>query len=185
MTTTLPDAFHWTVDLATSEGMDVVPAELAAVDVLVHCAGVFEPDTPESVWQDVFAVNLFGVVDVTRRLLPAVRAARGRIIVVNSSVVARSPVGRSAYAASKHALRVFTRALHEEELDNGVRVTSIYPGRVATEMQRAVRRSEGGPFESERYLTPESVASAVSFVLSTPPGAHLAELLMEPARLPR
>jgi NAD(P)-dependent dehydrogenase (short-subunit alcohol dehydrogenase family) len=184
MTTELPDAFYWQVDLATADGVDLVPIELHAVDLLVHCAGVFDRDeiieTRDGAWQDVFAVNLFGVVDVTRNLLPALRAARGRVIVVNSTVVAGSPARRSAYAASKHALRVFAQALGEEEKANGVQVTSVYPGRVATEMQRVVRRFEGGPFETERYLAPESVASAVSFAASAPPGTHLAELVLEP-----
>lgn len=188
ITTELPDAFHWQVDLATLEGVSPLPAELRSVDVLAHCAGVFERDrigaTREGAWQDVFAVNLFGVIDMTRNLLPALRTARGQVIVVNSTVVAGSPAGRSAYAASKHALKVFTQALRQEELANGVRVTSIYPGRVATEMQRTVRRSEGGPFESERYLTPDSVASAVQFVLSAPPDTHLTELVLEPAGRP-
>lgn len=184
MVTELPDAFHWQVDLATSEGIGLVPPELAEVDLLVHCAGVFERDTiiatPDEVWRDVFAVNFFGVVEMTRNLLPALRAARGRVILVNSTVVAGSPAGRSAYAASKHALRVFAQALRQEEMGNGVRVTSIYPGRVATDMQRIVRRFEGGPFESERYLAPDSVASAMFFVLSAPPGTHLADMVLEP-----
>lgn len=184
MAAAIPGAFHWTVDLATSEGIGIVPGELRAVDLLVHCAGVFERETildmTESRWRELFAVNLFGVAAVTRNLLPALRRASGRVIVVNSTVVAGSPAGRSAYAASKQALRVFAEALHREELPHGVRVTSIYPGRVATGMQRTVRRSEGGPFEPDRYLSPESVASAVFSVLSAPPDAHLTEFVLEP-----
>ncbi|HVW42656.1 MAG TPA: SDR family oxidoreductase [Amycolatopsis sp.] len=184
MAAAIPDAFPWTVDLATPDGIGIVPGELTEVDLLVHGAGVFERETimdmSESRWREVFAVNLFGVAEVTRSLLPALRRTRGRVIVVNSTVVSGSPAGRSAYAASKQALRVFAEALHREELDNGVRVTSIYPGRVATEMQRTVRRSEGGPFQPDRYLAPESVASAVFSVLSAPPDAHLTEFVLEP-----
>jgi len=184
MTATLPDAFHWVVDLA-AEDVGVVPGELTTVDLLVHCAGVFERADihamPESAWREVFAVNLFGVAGLTRNLLPGLRAARGRVIIVNSTVVTGSPAGRAAYAASKQALRVFADALHREELGNGVRVTSIYPGRVATEMQRTVRRTEGGPFQPDRYLAPESVASAVFSVLSTPPDAQVTEFVLQPA----
>lgn len=184
MTTELPDAFHWHVDLATSEGIGLVPPELSVLDLLVHCAGVFERGTiiasPVHVWRDVFAVNFFGVVEMTRSLLPALRTARGRVVLMNSTVVAGSPAGRSAYAASKHALRVFAQALREEEKAKGVQVTSIYPGRVATRMQRVVRRFEGGPFESERYLAPDAVASAMSYVLSAPPGTQLSDIVLEP-----
>ncbi|HVV14066.1 SDR family oxidoreductase [Amycolatopsis sp.] len=186
MAATLPEAFGWQVDLAGSDGMPPeTPADLRLVDVLVHCAGMFEAGTvlemPEQRWREIFAVNVFGVVELTKTLLPALRLTRGRVIVVNSTVVTRSPAGRSAYAASKQALRVFTEALHQEELERGVRVTSIYPGRVATEMQRTVRRREGGPFEPERYLAAETVAKAVRSVLATPPDAHLTEFVLEPA----
>lgn len=186
MAAEIPDSFTWTIDLAACDGVGVVPGELATVDLLVHTAGVFERDTihdmPESRWRQVFAVNLFGVAEVTRSLLPALRTARGRVIVVNSTVVSGSPAGRAAYAASKQALRVFAEALRREEFDHGVRVTSIYPGRVATGMQRTVRRAEGGPFEPDRYLAPESVASAVFSVLAAPPDAHLTEFVLEPVR---
>lgn len=179
----LPDAACWLLEL--SDGAADVPLELPDVDVLVHCAGVFEAGTveqmPESQWHKVFSVNLFGVVRTTRELLPRLRRARGQVIVVNSTVVRRSAAGRSAYAASKEALRVFAEALHQEELDHGVRVTTVYPGRVATEMQRTVRRREGGPFEPRRYLTPATVAAAVLAVLATPPDGHLTEFVLEPA----
>lgn len=184
MAAATPDAFHWTVDLATPESTGTVPGELATVDLLVHCAGVFERemirDMPENRWRELFAVNLFGVAEVTRNLLPGLRAARGRVIMVNSTVVTGSPAGRSAYAASKQALRVFTEALHREELAHGVRVTSIYPGRVATEMQRTVRRVEGGRFEPDHYLAPETVASAIFSILSAPADAHLTEFVLHP-----
>jgi NAD(P)-dependent dehydrogenase (short-subunit alcohol dehydrogenase family) len=184
----LPAASCWPLDLANAAEFGPVPPELWAVDLLVHCAGMFErgtvADMPESMWRDLFSVNLFGVVELTRSLLPALRRARGRVIVVNSTVVTKSPAARSAYAASKQALRVFAEALHEEELDRGVRVTSIYPGRVATDMQRAVRRSEGGSFEAERYLAPQTVASAVRSVLSAPPDAHFTKFVLEPIWVP-
>ncbi|WP_312869267.1 SDR family oxidoreductase [Amycolatopsis pithecellobii] len=180
----LPDATWWPVDL--DDAVPDVPLDLPDVDVLVHCAGVFDSgtvyDMPESQWRQVFSVNLFGVVELTKKLLPRLRAARGRVVLVNSTVVRRSAAGRSAYAASKEALRVFAEALHQEELDRGIRVTTIYPGRVATQMQRTVRRGEGGPFEPSRYLTPETVAAAVLLVLATPPDGHLTEFVLKPAR---
>ena len=179
----LPRAVPWSFDLTA--GPPAVPPGLTEVDVLVHAAGVFESggvrETSAERWRRVFDVNLFGVVDLTRALLPALRRARGRVIVVNSTVVRGSPAGRAAYAASKEALRVFTEALHQEELDTGVRVTTVYPGRVATGMQREVRRREGGPYEPERYLAPEAVGAAVASILGTPGEAHLTELVLHPA----
>ncbi|MFD4250484.1 SDR family oxidoreductase [Amycolatopsis thermoflava] len=181
---TLPDAHCWTVDLAADPDIHDNFPELSSVDVLVHCAGVFQlgsvAETDPAVWHELFAVNLFGVIGMTRLLLPALRAARGRVILVNSTAVLGSPANRSAYAASKTALRVFAEALRREELRNGVRVTSIYPGRVATPMQQTVRRMEGGRYEPERYLDPSSVADAVRSVLDAPRNTHPTELVIEP-----
>ncbi|WP_167120758.1 SDR family oxidoreductase [Amycolatopsis viridis] len=180
---TLPDAHCWIVDLANSDIPDK-PPELSSVDVLVHCAGVFQlgsvSETDPTAWRELFAVNLFGVAGLTQSLLPALRAARGRVILVNSTAALGPPANRVAYAASKTALRVFAEALHREELPNGVRVTSIYPGRVATPMQQSVRRMEGGRYEPERYLNPGSVADAVRSVLAAPGDTHLTELVIEP-----
>ncbi|SFJ24916.1 NADP-dependent 3-hydroxy acid dehydrogenase YdfG [Amycolatopsis sacchari] len=184
LTGKLPGAAAWPLDLAA--GPLVPPSGLVGVDVLVHCAGVFDAgpvaETSADRWRHVFAVNLFGVVEVTRALLPALRRARGRAILVNSTVVRGAAAGRSAYAASKEALRVFAEALHQEELENGVRVTTVYPGRVATGMQREVRQREGGPYEPEQYLAPEAVAAAVASVVSSPDEAHVTELTVQPAR---
>ncbi|WP_306990442.1 SDR family oxidoreductase [Amycolatopsis thermophila] len=181
---TLPDAHFWTVDLSGDTDISGIPPKLTSVDVLVHCAGIIDlgtvAATPSVTWRELFAVNLFGVVEMTRVLLPALRAARGRVVLVNSTAVHGSPANRAAYAASKTALRVFAEALHHEELPHGVRVSSIYPGRVDTAMQRSVRRAEGGPYEPERYLGPASVAAAVRAVLAAPADAHLTELVLQP-----
>ena len=153
-----------------------MPSQLSRLSLLVHCAGLFVSgtiaDTSIEVWQDVFGTNLFGLVEVTRLLLPALRDTRGRIIVVNSTAVSGSPAKRAAYAASKVALKTFTEALHQEELDNGIRVTNVFPGRVATKTQRAVRTAEGGSYDPQSYLSAASVAAAILGSLRTRGFAH-------------
>jgi NADP-dependent 3-hydroxy acid dehydrogenase YdfG len=59
-------------------------------------------------------------------------------------------------------------------------VTTVYPGRTATDMQRSVRESEGGEFRANDYLTPESVAQAVAFALLAPPDAHVNDVTVRP-----
>ena len=132
-------------------------------------------DSDMRTWREVFEINLFGVAELTRRLLPALRASRGRVVVVNSTAVFGSPANRAAYAASKAALKSFADALHQEELDNGIRVTSVYPGRVATKTQHAVTTAEGRPYEPENYLRPSSVAESILWVTSAPADAHITE----------
>jgi NADP-dependent 3-hydroxy acid dehydrogenase YdfG len=180
----LPHAFCWPVDLTANDEFPEMPTQLSHLSLLVHCAGSFAlgtiHDTAIDVWRQIFDTNLFGVVEVTRRLLPALRATSGRIIVVNSTVVAGSPANRAAYAASKAALQVFAGALHQEELHNGIRVTSVYPGRVDTNGQRKVRAAEGGPYEAERYLSAASVAEAILWVVSAPSDTHITEFEVKP-----
>ena len=90
------------------------------------------------------------MAELTRLLLPALRTARGYVILINSGAGLRANPGWGAYAASKFALRAFGDVLRAEEPD--LRVTSVHPGRIDTPMQRAVRAAEGGDYEPERYL---------------------------------
>jgi NADP-dependent 3-hydroxy acid dehydrogenase YdfG len=181
---TLPGSFCWPLDLLDGRGLSDVPKQLTRLSLLVHCAGLFAygsvGDTPIDVWRDVFNTNLFGVVELTRLMLPALRATRGRVIVVNSTAISGSPANRAAYTASKVALKAFTDATQQEELDNGIRVTSVYPGRVATKTQQAVRAAEGGDFDPESYLRPSSIAAAIEWVISAPDDAHITEFVVKP-----
>jgi Short-chain alcohol dehydrogenase of unknown specificity len=159
--------------------------DITRLDVLVHSAGIgplgrIEELTPQT-WQRTFEVNVVAVAELTRLLLPALRAAAGHVVLINSGSGQRANPGWGAYAASKFGLRAFADALRLEEAPHGLRVTTIYPGRIDTAMQRRVRDHEGGSYEPEKYLTADSVAQAVRAVLATAPGAHLTELTLRPA----
>ncbi len=121
------------------------------------------------------------VAELTRLLLPALRTARGRVVLLNSGAGLNARPGWASYAASKFALRAFADALRAEEAENGVRVTSVHPGRVDTEMQRAVVDQEGDVYRPEKYLRPESVAGAVLLAVTAPDDAALTELVLRPA----
>jgi NADP-dependent 3-hydroxy acid dehydrogenase YdfG len=183
---TLPESFCWPVDLLDARGFPKMPSQLSRLSLLVHCAGLFAygtvGDTPAKVWQDVFSTNLFGVVELTRLLLPALRSTRGRVIIVNSTAISGSPANRAAYTASKVALKAFAEATQQEELENGIRVTSVYPGRVATKTQQAVRKAEGGPFDPANYLSAASIAAAVLWVVAAPDDAHITEFEVKRTR---
>jgi NAD(P)-dependent dehydrogenase (short-subunit alcohol dehydrogenase family) len=79
---------------------------------------------------------------------------------------------RGSYAASKFALRAFADALRAEEAAHGIRVTSVYPGRTDTDMQRAVVTHEGGQYDPSTFLPPQSVARAVLLAVTAPPDAR-------------
>jgi NADP-dependent 3-hydroxy acid dehydrogenase YdfG len=144
--------------------------ELPSLDGLVHSAGALELGTVEQStvadWVEQLMVNVAGPAELTRLLLPALRAADGHVIFVNSGSGLRANPGWGAYSASKHGERALADALRAEE--PGIRVTSVYPGRTATEMQRKVRTHEEGDYEPSDYMSPHTVAGVIMNALETP-----------------
>jgi NADP-dependent 3-hydroxy acid dehydrogenase YdfG len=178
----LPSASPFVADLAT----DPVPSLPERLDVLVHNAGVEQGGTVETTdratWEAVFATNVFAVADLTRLALPALRAAQGIVVAINSGAGFVSGPGGSAYAASKFALRAFTDALREEERANGVRVSSVHPGQTDTDMQRALVAKQGLDYDTTFTATAEDVAAAVRTVVDMPARATVEMLSVRPSR---
>jgi short-subunit dehydrogenase len=155
------------------------------VDSLLHVAGVVELGgvgelTPKT-WQATLAANLVAPAELTRLLLPQLRAARGHVVFVNSGAGLRASPQWSAYAASKHGLRALADALRGEEAGNGVRVTTVYPGRTATPMQEKVHRQEGREYDPARWMTAESVATTILTALDLPRVSEITDLTVRPA----
>ncbi|MFG1702999.1 SDR family oxidoreductase [Nonomuraea sp. M3C6] len=176
----LPDARPWPVELTEVTAADIEGVE--RLDVLVHSAGIGVlgriADQPADVWRRTMEVNVVAVAELTRLLLPALRRAEGHVVCINSGSGQRANPDWGSYAASKFALKAFADALRLEE--PALRVTTVYPGRTATDMQRGVRAYEGGEFEPDKYLKPETVARAVLAALDAGPDAHLTELTVRP-----
>lgn len=178
------DAVQWVVDLRSHDDLSP-PSMLTDVNVLVLTAGVWVSGriehTTARVWDEVFAVNVFGQIALTRALLPALRAnGGGQVIIVNSTGIGGSPQDRAAYIASKTAMRVFAKALNEEERLNGIKVTTLYPGRVDTQMQRDVQAAHGGGYREDHLLSVDAVAGAVSDILNSDPHTHFSDLVIRP-----
>nr|WP_198425798.1 SDR family oxidoreductase [Microbacterium ureisolvens] len=158
-----------------------VPARL---DSLVHVAGVVElgpvGETPVATWQHQLNVNAVAPAELTRLMLPALRTTRGRVVFVNSGAGLRVGPEWGSYGASKFAVRAVADALREEERENGVRVTTVYPGRTATPMQEKVHQQEGAAYDASRWIDPASVATAIITALDLPRDADLTELTVRP-----
>lgn len=180
----LPGSRPWPVDLTDSASVAEAAGGIERLDVLVHSAGVgmlgTVAETSAATWRRQFDVNVVAVAELTRLLLPALRAARGRVVLINSGSGLVAKPGWASYAASKFALRAFADALREEESPRGVRVTSVHPGRVDTDMQRDVIAHEGGEYAPDSYLRAESVAGAVLLAVTAPADAELTELVLRP-----
>ena len=180
----LPDARPWPVELTDARALAAATAGIQRMDVLVHCAGIgllgTVEHTPAEVWRRQFEVNVVAVAELTRLLLPALRRSRGQVVLLNSGAGHAARPGWASYAASKFALRAFADALRAEEAEHGIRVTSVHPGRVDTEMQRGVVAHEGGEYRPGSYLRPDSVAAAVLFAATAPADVHLTEVVLRP-----
>jgi len=159
-------------------------ARLERVDVLVHSAGVLRngsvADSPVQDWTESLTVNVTAVAAVTRALLPALRRAHGLVITVNSgSGLTASPMS-GAYCASKFALRALTDALRAEERERGVRVTSLHPGRVDTDMQHELVAFEGAEYDAQSYLDVRSVVRAARLAIDAGPDASVDMVSVRP-----
>jgi NAD(P)-dependent dehydrogenase (short-subunit alcohol dehydrogenase family) len=126
-------------------------------------------------------VNVSGPASLTRALLPALRAARGRIVFVNAAPGLRGVPRWSAYTASKAALRELADSLREEERPHGLRVTTIYPGGVRTELLRKVREGLGVPYDPAVTVRPETLAELVLTVLRFPDDAEIMDVSLRAA----
>lgn len=180
----LPDAAPFVADLADEDAIARATGSIESLDVLVHSAAVatYGPiaETSRQAWRHEFEVNLFAVVDLTRRLLPALRRAGGIVVPINSGSGFNSSPGNSLYAATKFALRAFADALREEERGK-VRVTSIHPGRVDTDMQVELQKSLGNEhYDGSVYITPASVARTVRLAVDTTDEAMVETLSIRP-----
>lgn len=180
----LPSARPWAVELTDYAAVARAVEDIDRLDVLVHSAGIARlgavADLSAADWRDSYEVNVVAVVELTRLLLPALRAAAGHVVLINSGSGLKANPRWGAYAASKFALRAYADVLRAEEEPNGLRVTSVHPGRTATDMQRSVREFERGEYVEEQYLRPESVAAFVKSAVETPPDAHVHEVVIRP-----
>lgn len=125
-----------------------VADKVGQVSILVNNAGITrrnaftaEKDTVAKDWQDIIALNLNGVFNMTQAFLDPLRAAKGRIVnigSIQSFVHLRTP-SSAAYTTSKHGVLGFTKALAAELGKEGVRVNAIGPGFIETNINASVR----------------------------------------------
>jgi NAD(P)-dependent dehydrogenase (short-subunit alcohol dehydrogenase family) len=129
------------LDLGQPEGLAASAQALLTwcegrLDAVIHNAGSTWPGPlelqPMADIRQQFQVNTFGHIELTQHLLPALRAARGRLIFVSSDSVTTAPPLMGAYGASKRALEGFAESLAQEVADQGVSVCILAPGPYAT-----------------------------------------------------
>ncbi|MEU1018056.1 SDR family oxidoreductase [Streptomyces sp. NPDC005900] len=172
-----PDRLSWAF------GHQSLPSR---VDSLLHIAGVVDlgpvGDLTPKAWHHQLNVNLVAPAELTRHFLPQLRACQGHVVFVNSGAGLNAHAEWSAYAASKHGLKALADSLRQEEHGNGVRVTSVYPGRTASAMQVKVHQQEGKEYDASRWIDPESIATTIVMALDLPRDAEVNDLTVRPGR---
>ena len=110
---------------------------LGGLDVVVNNAGVGAQgtieDNPSDEWQRVYAVNVLGIVHVSRAALPHLRASRSAAIVNTCSIAATAGLPqRALYSATKGAVQSLTLAMAADHIGEGIRVNCVNPGTADT-----------------------------------------------------
>ncbi len=165
-------------DACAAAAADVV-ATHGAADVLCNNAGIAAvgdvvTSTPAE-WDRVFAVNVFGVANMSRAFLPGMRAAGSGAIVNTCSVVASvGLVERAVYGASKGAVLALTKAMAADEIAHGIRVNCVSPGTVWSPWVERLVAATPDPDDAEaalrrrqplgRMVACAEVASAVTYL---------------------
>jgi NADP-dependent 3-hydroxy acid dehydrogenase YdfG len=170
--------------------------ELGGLDILVNNAGVMllgpvsGADTDE--WRRMITVNLLGLLYCTHAALPLLEAAGGGDVVNISSVAGRrADAGAAVYNMTKFGVHAFSEALRQEALHVGIRVTTVAPGFVDTELQGhttnpLVRRAtERAREQIGEVLRAEDVAEAILHAVTRPPHVCLNEVVVRPTKQAR
>jgi NADP-dependent 3-hydroxy acid dehydrogenase YdfG len=170
------------LDVTDADSIQAAAAAVGELNVLVHNAGVSLPgrvaESTVDQWRTTFDVNVIGAVAVTLALLPALRREDGQVVFINSGSGRTASQNMASYSASKFALRAFADSLRLSE--PALRVTTVYPGRTDTDMQRELVSFEGGDYDAGRLLRADTVAAAVAQALNTPADGHLNEVILRP-----
>ena len=192
-------AHAFTVDLSERSGVAAFAAQVLErferVDILINNAGVMHLGLIEGAnvaeWQQMLDLNLFAPMALTHALLPSMKAQGGAHVVNISSVAGRTVrAGAGIYNVTKWGLNVFSEALRQEVASANIRVTSIEPGVVATELPERI----GNPQAQSQFrifmqdlepLEAADIARAILYVVTQPAHVSINELLVRPTKQER
>jgi NADP-dependent 3-hydroxy acid dehydrogenase YdfG len=163
--------------------------ELGPVEILVNCAGVMYytmmKNVREEEWNRTIEVNCKGAVNCVGAVLPGMlERGRGHIVTISSDAGRRVFPGLAVYSASKFFVEALSRGLRLETAGTGLKVTTVQPGNVATDLHSMSTDEEAieeyGKPGGARALDPEDVAASVVYALAQPEHAAVNEVLVEP-----
>lgn len=190
----LADGFDVTDPQHCTDAVGRIIDRYGRIDVLCNNAGVSAvgdvvQSTPDD-WQRVFAVNVFGIANLSRAVIPHMRANGGGAVVNTCSIVAHvGLVQRAVYGASKGAVLAMTKAMAADEVQHGIRVNCVSPGTVESPWVQRLVASNPDPeaaYAALRRRQPmgdlvscEAVADAVAYLAAPTTFATGVDLLVD------
>ena len=180
-------------DLTKSENIKMVVTEsitkFKKIDILIANAGLYEPDkiisgNPDR-WDRVISVNVTSVFRLVNLVLPYMKKNKFGDIAITSSISGHQAIHwEPIYSASKHAIQSFAHGLRTQVSKNNIRVISIAPGMIMTELW------DLDPIKNKKYienmikkgnaLDVKEVVSCFDFALSRGRGANIRDLVILP-----
>jgi short-subunit dehydrogenase len=148
-----------------------VIAHFKRIDIMVHNAGVSQrsyiKDTDFEVYRKMMDVDFFSTVALTKAVLPHMIAQQGGRFIIISSVAGKiGTIMRSGYNAAKHALHGFYDSLRAEGYDDNIKVTTVCPGYIRTNISMSALSETGGKYgkmdaNQENGIAPEDCARRI------------------------
>jgi len=168
-------------EAAVNAAFDEVEARLGPVSILVLNAGILPlvplDETSTELWERTLAINLTGGFLVARRALPGMRAlGYGRVVGLGAAAGKSGGAKSAAYAASKAGLMTLVKTIAAEFARDGVTANIVAPALIDTQLLGATREI-AGRIPVGRLGTPEEVAAAVAFLVSSEAGYITGEVL--------
>lgn len=170
----LPNARRCSADITKDACVEEVCRQVellgAEIDLLIHAAGLTQVSLAEQttieVYRRVMDVNFFAVVNLTRRLIPALAARQGQIVVLSSICGFAPLIARTGYCASKHALHGYFNTLRLELKPMGVGVLMVCPSFADTDFASRGLAGDGSVLAFQRStlgkaMSPETIALAI------------------------
>ena len=188
------EPFVLTADLASEDEAQRIVKETEAhygrLDILVNNAGVMYLEPVEQAdlgrWRHMLELNVLSLIASTQAALPGMRERReGHVVNISSTAGRVANPNAAAYSATKFGVVAFSEALRREVYADGVRVSVIEPGAVATELREhighaQVQKAINAWAEGMRQLQAEDVADAILYCVTRPPYVSINEVLMRP-----
>ncbi|KIO75894.1 3-ketoacyl-ACP reductase [Pedobacter lusitanus] len=140
-----------------------IKADLGVIDILINNAGTSTfgsfMELEPARWEEIVKVNLFGVYYVTRAVLPEmIDRKTGDIVNISSTAGQRGAPVTSAYSASKFGLIGLSESLMQEVRKHNIRVTTLTPSTVATDLAKELKLTDGNP---DKVMQPEDLAELI------------------------